>query len=1647
MITITLIKNPFDHSEKEVNILEYIPGKTAFEYIQPYIMGLEDYIVSINGDVVEDAKIQLVNRNDWLAVCPVVGKSGRDWFRTIGTMALGYAVSGLANANAWKSFWGGSKFWANMAAGAVGLVGGTLINHWFPAAKADQVETKSSYNWSNAQSQTGQGNALAVTYGTMRTAGQILAQHVSSNDEDQYLNILLCGGEGPIDGISDIRINDNPISYYNGVNAKIRLGTNDQTAIANFNDTYDDQALAYELNTDGTWATQQTEGNAVAGLEITLQFPGGLYYVKDDSGLGNASVTVTMQYRKFGDTGWNDVTTATITAAKNTAFFRTYRLDNLTPAQYEVRVQCTGKSGTTTRYSTHVYWTQLSSIMYDDFARPGKVLIGIKALATSQLSGGMPIITWLQTRDKVWVWNAETSKYEQKSAANPAWAAYDMIHRCRQIKNIHTGSDEFVVQGALASRSVYQDFVRWAAFCDDRKLTFNYIFDTADDLWTLLQKPEGVGRGKVIMRGTKFGCVCDAPGDPVQLFTVGNILTDKFKETFVSLKDRANVIEVSFPNKNKAYEKEFITVYADDYDGTMEPNITQITLDGATTAEQAYREAKYRLRLNQYLVRTVEHSADIDAIACQINDVVLLAHDVPQWGFSGRLLAATATTLQLDREVTLEPGKSYAVAIQITNAAAATSQEVQSIVTVGVQGVMKETTTDTITLINLLSTVPLKWDLYSFGETNKVVKPFRVLNISRDQELRRKITCLEYIEEIYTEATDIPEINYSELDTMPEVSSLNVAEETYRQKDGTMVSDLNVSWSIPRTNEISGYKVLYSSDNGTTWKEWCKGLKVLSTSIVGVKTATTYLVKVCTINILNNISNGIQTSIYVTGKDRPPSDVASLSASFDTTDLTKVILSWSAVDDIDLAGYRIREGTKIIENLAQITTYTYAATESRAHTFTVTAVDNSGNESVMAATVTVEVKVEPANVQNFVVSQRASDRGFVDMSWAAIDDTSLSHYEIRMGTNDDWDSAKVIASQLKATSYSYQLTSEGYTYFFIKAVNSGGYYSTVAVEDALQVVLKPDAVANLSAIQSSKDKSIVVLTWDAVRGDDIAGYKVTVDDNTYSTKELTYSYEARENKTYTFVVQSITTAGYCSKAANCRISVTISASDVTGFFARQSMNDRTKIILSWDAPTELDVSHYIIKLGTAWENAAILGSRVTGATYETTINTEMEQSYLIKAVTLAGNESQYPAEVSCVFDLNPAPVTNIILSQSSVDKSVLNISWTGILESDLAYYDVRVGSSWDEATQIITTQETSCTYKLNASGSIKILIKAMNVAGYYSDQTTATLYSTVEPLAVSNFRVYQNGEYVELYWDKASEPDVVSYEIREGASFSSGSLVVTGQTIISYKYIVDNERKYQYHIKALNRSGFYSSSAESAHVIVDDLPPRNVIESFDELSLASGTYNNTALGTSQYKFSNLGGKFSDYQATKFSEIGGSSVLKLAMNGSEYYSSGTYTCEQLDIGRIITANITVYFVSTELFTSGTSVRLEYRTSLDGSTFTDWQDFKAVQATFRYLEFRTILATTDTTKTPEVNHFTISVDVPDTELSLTATVAAGGNVINYGQTFYAIPVVTPTAIGENLYAQVISKTKSSVTLKVKDSLSNDVGGIVDLRIKGY
>ena len=228
--------------------------------------------------------------------------------------------------------------------------------------------------------------------------------------------------------------------------------------------------------------------------------------------------------------------------------------------------------------------------------------------------------------------------------------------------------------------------------------------------------------------------------------------------------------------------------------------------------------------------------------------------------------------------------------------------------------------------------------------------------------------------------------------------------------------------------------------------------------------------------------------------------------------------------------------------------------------------------------------------------------------------------------------------------------------------------------------------------------------------------------------------------------------------------------------------------------------------------------------------------------------------------------------------------------------------------------------------------------------------------------------------------------------------------------------------------------------------PKNIIHSYDEFDAEDGTHENTEFAESEINWQTIGGRFSDYPKVKFVDVGGGSVLRLKKNGTEYARTGIYTCKVIDVGSVITANITTTFSNTSVLRDNGLLSLEVRTSQDGTTWIDWNIFKPLQFTFRYVQFR-VRMNSDGTRSPEVNRFMVQIDVPDTDISTSALIVQGGSRIAYGHTYYTVPVVIPAAVGEGLHAELISKTETDCTIKVKDRNNHDVGGNVDIRIKGY
>lgn len=785
----------------------------------------------------------------------------------------------------------------------------------------------------------------------------------------------------------------------------------------------------------------------------------------------------------------------------------------------------------------------------------------------------------------------------------------------------------------------------------------------------------------------------------------------------------------------------------------------------------------------------------------------------------------------------------------------------------------------------------------------------------------------------------------------------------------------------------------------------------------------------------------------------PPKAPTNLTVSKVAWNATQLKLEWQEDPDpvYDVKGYNIYlNGSKLAEDVKE-SFFTYTATSSGAYTFTVTAIDYEGGESDKSDAAEVTVQVEPADVSGFNVELLDTNRSIAALRWSANHEVDLSYYHVRTG--DSWDGGRIVVDKTKALSGQYTLPSSGTYKFWIKAVNAEGYFSAKASYVDIDAILEPNAVTNLSVRQSTKDRSKAVISFSPSGGVDIDTYIIKRGDTWATgtviakTKETSITIDIPSNDATTYMVQAKTIAGYESSVASYNFVAMVNPLDVTNFKAKKSTSESTRIVLTWDAPEESDIAYYVIKEGNDWDSAKTVAPRVSNVTYDVIVQDEKVHNWMIKAVTIAGNESLHAASASGVFSLRPTAVSAIQAAQSDTDRSKLLINWTNINDPDLAGYEAKIGDNWDSGEPLPFTKEIYAEKVLTASGTYKLMVKAKNTAGYYSDETSTTVNVKVEPDDVDGFIALQNGDSIELYWDRLAEKDIENYEIREGYSYDEGTPVARSVTGTSVTLPIDVTRVYHYFIKARNKAGFESVHSASATVNVTALLPRNVIMTFDEIALANGTHSNTLFTNSKYNWQTFGGRFSDYPALKWEEAGSQKVLAIdltkASNGNV---EGTYTTPVIDVSSVITCNVTSVFYSTTAMRGGTA-SLKVRTSQDNVTWTNWTVFKPVQRTFRYIQFKVDMSTENTARSPEVSKFVISIDVPDTDIALKQTIAKGGSTVSYGHTFYTVPAVVVAAVGEGYHAEIVSRGKESCVIKVKDKSNTDTGGTCDIRIKGY
>lgn len=950
MLNIALIRNPIQPDKREEHSTEHIAGQSLQEYIEPILADWPDteFVISVNGNVIEKDDVPLFYPavGDYVILMPVIGKGFGDILKTVLMIALvawagpaGMAMAGTTTATVMSGIY----------TGLIVGVGGAILNAIIPTTQESasvnydpvDVGMSTSYGWNGSGVTEVPGTPVGRIYGTVSPTLVRLQRHVSTDGSNQYLNYLFSCGMGPVDSIQDMTIAGNPIANYQDVEYWTRLGTNDQATIANFNTNYDDYPLSYELENDSAWRTQRTEGNAVEGLEVMLQLPGGLYYTNDDASLGSASVTVECQYKLASSSTWIDmIPSTTITDANNAAIFKTFRVDNITSGQYDVRMRCTAKSGTTTRYSTRVYWVQLSEINYADFCYPNLVLWGVRIKATSQLSGSDPEFKCTVTRSKVWIWNPYTLVYEQKRATNPYWAGYDFLHHCEYLKNIQTGLSEFYVEGVAARRFDYDQYKRCADYADGLlpsgkyRFELNLFIEGNITVKEALNQIAMVGRGVFIPRGTKFSAICDMPMEMTTVFGDGRIITGSMAGEWQGVENRSRSVEVTFWNKENKYKKDMAPYQSPSYneDG-MIPNPTQLTYKGITDYEHAYLEAAFNGRCNEYKERTKSWQSDIDAIGCMIGDVVGVQSSTSRWGVGGRIVSATSNTVTLDQPVTLIAGQTYKIYLTLAD---------DTMVQKTVVGVAEDTETNVLTLTEAFSVVPEKFDLYALGTSLALM---RILSIVRANDLKAKITAEQYFAEIYDDNIAIPEKNYSDFTIKTLIVS--VSEVLPRPADGT--ANLSVSWIWPRSGSVSKAVIYVDGQQKAT-----AYIGDMIGTIVNVNAYGVHTIKVNVFDVFGAAIVASGSAQFEADTRRPP-DVTSVYVEHLANGRKRIQWGYDYPVPNDVVGFRIKlqagrlpywdNAQSVFDGAISQSPWETDAIRSGVYTVMVKAVDASGNES------------------------------------------------------------------------------------------------------------------------------------------------------------------------------------------------------------------------------------------------------------------------------------------------------------------------------------------------------------------------------------------------------------------------------------------------------------------------------------------------------------------------------------------------------------------------------------------------------------------------------------------------------------------------------------------------------------------------------
>lgn len=733
--------------QKKVHLVEVdCKRQRVSTLVRRYASGLTDPAVMLNGQDISEANLRniRVKPGDKMLVCPRVGFWAWLWTAAVWLFkevlvpaAIGYGVSYAA---------------------------GELFGSDLPDSDKQPAGQSFGYNPRSAQ---GEGGAIPWESGQNMNHGTIVAKWTEvdgTGDTAEILYIIVCFGEGPTEGnlANGIFLNDRPITDYAGVTTEERKGTWNQTAMTNFPKTKLETRIMERLTNSGGPITVTLPREGFDDIEYTFGFDHGMWRVSKSGHYKSNGHSVKVEVAEYGTESWTTLHDAEISGYQRAPYYRDASLEtdhSFTvdrTKRYKLKFTKTGADNATRR-ADYVSVRAVRGVVDIAFKRPGKALLGIKAVATSKLSGDIDVK--VERKGKICL-TYNGSSWVLQYSHNRAFCAYTaLVQPCITGDGGGTAYAIDHVEGFTQAQLDTNFFYEWSQMCDDQVddgdggtedlMPLHHIFDQRGQLWDTMHQVCQIGRAHLVWTGSLLtGWIDKAWSGSEDLITSEEIDDLSWRDGWASNKKPAGTLLVFYQDASLQYKR--ISAPVHNTSAGRYQNVVNVEAIGCKSRGFAERIGAFALKRNELIRTSNIFTMGKGALKYKPGDVHPIQRNVPNWGTSYRVRRmVNNSTLLVDRQV--EGAAGDTVYIRTFDAE---------------NGVAK-TTTYTLASINgsklkittTFSLQPIYDDVVAVGSTSQIAK-HRVKTVEWMPDHRYEVTVENYDSNLWAGDSTTPTVPY-----------------------------------------------------------------------------------------------------------------------------------------------------------------------------------------------------------------------------------------------------------------------------------------------------------------------------------------------------------------------------------------------------------------------------------------------------------------------------------------------------------------------------------------------------------------------------------------------------------------------------------------------------------------------------------------------------------------------------------------------------------------------------------------------------------------------------------------------------------------------------------------------------------------------